>query len=261
LAQRAGLSIQFGVAPQLEQMKVQLQMHRWSKRNFKQFQDSIRAMFQAVVSIDGTFLGDDMVFMDGEATEEQRDWARERLPFKSTLKDTELYMLSKEIEETTTADQLYFKPQVITGVKPFCRTRTWGSSVFTKPWPVPICPRTCRPYYMIRPGVSWEQGLDEQTGHMDRDTVISINRLLELYVNKYEAYPRSLESFIRFMYMREGTLPSNIVMMTRSVLEDYQAIMQTMEVKEFIQTLKQSCSIPDRLRMENETTAGSGVSN
>lgn len=122
---------------------------------------------------------------------------------------------------------------------------------------IPICLATCRPYYYVKPTITWRSYV-EDLYKLPSTELISINKQFGNFVNRYKRYP-NIDELILFMYNRyvvhgdKNTLPRNISEMTIDILNDYKQVIQTVSPETFITRLNNSTSIIKRIEIENST--------
>lgn len=199
--------------------------------------------------------------IDGKPSEEQIEKVYTRLSryFRDIRKlypDT-IYSLSQLVNTILSAGDISipftWKPTVYTPIN------NWFVPENNTCVPVPICPKTCRPYYMVKDSnnhifINWEKKVEE-VFHCKPIEVISINNMINRFVERYIKYPNAHELLL-YIYNRlivygvHETLTVSIETDVKGILSDYKEIMESTDVEMFIKKLDKSRNREDRVKIE-----------
>jgi len=119
---------------------------------------------------------------------------------------------------------------------------------------VKISENTCRPFYYVRPGVTW---LDELSTILDTTRpILSLDKNFGNFVDSYRRYPNR-DEYILYLYRRiclgsrtSTTLPHNIRKFTEQVFERFENIMNKYSAETFIRIFQDNAPIEERIRNE-----------
>ena len=132
-------------------------------------------------------------------------------------------------------------------------TKNWDYTEDVPDYSVKISLNTCRPFYKVkdhRVNITWVQSANEVYGK----NYISLNNRFGECVLKYEHYP-SKDSFLRYVYTYYSnrgytTLPICVVKFVNEIFADYDEVMSSISVVEFIRRWYDSVHINRRINME-----------
>lgn len=237
--------------------KLRVNMQIWKKKNKTDF-DRVIPMLAWGVAKDSK--GEWMigpykaVLIEDKPSPEQITYVRNKLmpPFFVQFDEDIITRVYHELHRTGAHNltmENYIKPLLETYPVSMPEKKYWSTGELD-PWPVPICLNTCRPYFNVDHNRTWRDALQAKVGHDEFETVISLNKAFEFYLECNDCYPSTVEEFVWFVANSHLRLPKNIVSLVESVMKDYEEVMQKLPYEECLRRMKNSVSIKDRILIE-----------
>jgi hypothetical protein len=204
------------------------------------------------------------VLIDGQPKDEQIDRVYSELPliFKKLLPNEIEYIL-KECsgkKKEGKVDEVDFGYNLQIPNKSKETTTNWGYKIDERSCmdiKVEISENTCRPFYILEDGRTWEERANEI--HKGKG-YISADYLMGSFVSRERKYPEKEEFLIylsKYYYNYYGekkaqkrTLPICIKEIIDQIFKDYQKVFREIDPLEFIIRWEKSAKIDDRKRIE-----------
>ena len=180
---------------------------------------------------------------EGKTTMEEIIWLLNYVNVQKNLTDMDVELLINGKDDDSNGD-------IISNVSEFWKE--WDDNI--DKFDVKISENTCRPFYYVRPGITW---LDELGKIVDiSKSILSLDKYYGEFVNSYHQYPTKNE-YILFLYRRickgsriSQTLPRNIKQFTDKVFERYQNVREKYSPDEFSKIFERNTSIVERTQNE-----------
>jgi hypothetical protein len=239
--------------------KLRVNMQTWLKKDKPEFDRAILALKWAIAKdTHGVWMitPTKIVLVEDTPSPEQLAYVKDTMfpPLYKQYDEDVIVGVYEELEthrahNLTTENYI----QAVLDVYPTCKPRKmrWKPDD-QEPWPVPICLKTCRPYYQVSTNQTWRDALEAKVGHNELESVISLNKSFEGFLIQHGRYPMSTEDFVWKIMGWYPRLPKNIVALCASVLKDYQEMMTTISVDECIRRMERSMPVWQRVILEKE---------
>ena len=195
-----------------------------------------------------------LIYLDGMPTEQQTMSVKVKLPgMFDLLSREEILYLNKICDPNKAeADIVYHMGTRPSGIE--IGSKIWNNYQATMPYTkVDICEATCRPYFYYVDGKNWMEKASEIYG--DESSLISLNKLFGDFVCKNNGYTTK-NAFLVYLSDYFGrrnkkTLPVCMSQFLEEIFDEYKEIMEKVSVKEFMERLRESLEIRDRVFIEN----------
>ena len=212
------------------------------------YRDCVRATYQNYVIINGKH-----VFLDGDV---QKGWAEMFVETKGVLTLSDIHALNALVDRQKKMGAILIPQQLPATEIPAAKVNYGYPLRANISSPLPICPKTMRPYSTDRrTGSEWRVAAEAEYGPLSGQ--LSCKALLIECVQKMGRYP-SKEEYILFCAEREAnkaqprdTLPFQMLEFTDYLFEDYREVMQMVSAAEFIRLSQASVNMAQRKIIES----------